>query len=201
MKKFLYVAVLLLSLFLAPNAFAIDEGCDANFPTCSAAGDACYAGCGCPSNSTCTNNGTLTFVSISGNSCTFKDASGNTVTKTCGCYLTSCGDSAPGDPGGPPAGGTTTNIRDEAKELIPINTTLGDYVSRGVNAILLVVALGAFIYLLWGGIDWLQSGGDKERIEKAKSKITNTVIALGVVAAAWAIYLIIDYFFGIGITG
>lgn len=102
---------------------------------------------------------------------------------------------------GGPGGGTTTNIRDEAKELIPINTTLGDYVSRGFNAILLVVALAAFIYLVWGGIDWLQSGGDKERIEKAKSKITNTVIALAVVAAAWAIYLIVDYFFGIGITG
>lgn len=197
MKKIIITIFSLLLLSATPS-YAVDPGCDPSFPNCSSAGDACYAGCGCPSSAGCTENGTYTCVYNGSQSCTCTDAEGNSVTKSCGCYLTSCGGG--GSPGGP-GGGTTSNIRDEAKGLIAINTNLGDFVSRGASAIILVAALGAFIFLLWGGLDYLMSGGDKEKIEKAKSKITNTFIALAIVAAAWAVYLIIDYFFGIGITG
>lgn len=90
-------------------------------------------------------------------------------------------------------------IGSKIKELMPINTSLGDFVSRSISAIILVAGLATFIYLIWGGVEWITSGGEKDKINGAKQKITNAIIGLAIVAGAWAIYLLIDYFFGIGI--
>lgn len=95
----------------------------------------------------------------------------------------------------------SVDIDTPAKELIPINTTLADYVEKGISAIILAAALGTFIFLVYGGVEWIASGGDKDKIQKAKDKLTNAVIGLALVAAAWSIFLIVDYFLGIGITG
>lgn len=92
------------------------------------------------------------------------------------------------------------DIKTPAKELIPINEGLGKFVTNGISAIILAAALGTFIFLVYGGVEWIISGGDKEKIQKAKDKITNAIIGLALVSASWAIYLIIDYFFGIGIA-
>lgn len=91
-------------------------------------------------------------------------------------------------------------IGEKAKDLIPINTSLGDFVSKGVSAIILVAGLATFLYLIMGGISWITSGGDQDKIKEARDRITNAIIGLTIVASAWAIYLLIDYFFGIGIT-
>lgn len=93
------------------------------------------------------------------------------------------------------------DIKTPAKELIPINTNIGDFISRVVSALLIVAALATFIYLVYGGLSWIMSGGDKAKVQEARDRITNAVIGLGIVATAWAIFLLIDYFFGIGITG
>ena len=93
------------------------------------------------------------------------------------------------------------DIETPAKEYIPINTNLGDYVSNGVSAIILVAGIATFLYLIWGGIEWIISGGNKEKVQGAKDKLTNAIIGLGIVAAAWAIFRLVDHFFGIGIAG
>jgi hypothetical protein len=56
-----------------------------------------------------------------------------------------------------------------------------------------------FFYLLWGGIQWLTSGGDKGKTEEAQKRITAAVIGLAIVASAWAIMRVIDAFFGVGL--
>lgn len=93
------------------------------------------------------------------------------------------------------------NLDNEVKSRVAINTDLGSFVSRTISAIIIVAALATFIYLIYGGIQWIMSGGEKEKIKEARAKITQAVIGLTIVASSWAIYLLIDYFFGIGITG
>ncbi len=44
------------------------------------------------------------------------------------------------------------------------------------------------------------SGGEKDKITEARDKITQAIVGLGVVASAWAIFKLVDYFFGIGIA-
>ncbi len=97
-------------------------------------------------------------------------------------------------------GSFNVNIGDETQSRVAINTDLGSFVSKSVSAIILVAGLATFLYLMYGGISWIMAGGDKGKLEEARSKITGGIIGLAIVASAWAIYLLVDYFFGIGIA-
>ena len=98
------------------------------------------------------------------------------------------------------AGSFSVNIGDETKSRVATNTDLGSFVSKTISAIILVAGLATFMYIVYGGISWIMAGGDKGRLEEARSKITNGIIGLAIVASAWAVYLLLDYFFGIGIA-
>lgn len=98
------------------------------------------------------------------------------------------------------SGSFSVNIGDEVKSRVAVNDSLGSFVSKSFSAILLVAGLATFLYLVYGGVQWIGSGGDKGKLEDAKNKITNGIIGLAVVASAWAVYLLIDYFFGIGLA-
>jgi hypothetical protein len=97
-------------------------------------------------------------------------------------------------------GSFSVNIGDETKSRVAINTDLGSFVSKGFSAVLLVAGLATFMYLIYGGLEWIMSAGDKGKLESARGKITNGLIGLAIVASAWAVYLLIDYFFGIGLA-
>jgi len=55
---------------------------------------------------------------------------------------------------------------------------LGKFISFGLNLFIIISAFFLFIYLLWGAYDWIISGGEKEKITKAQSKITNALIGM-----------------------
>lgn len=98
------------------------------------------------------------------------------------------------------SGSFSVNIGDETKSRVAINDSLGSFVSKSFSAVILVAGLATFMYLIYGGVQWISSGGDKGKLEEARSKITNGIIGLAIVASAWAVYLLIDYFFGIGLA-
>lgn len=98
------------------------------------------------------------------------------------------------------AGSFAINVDDQVKSRVAINQDLGTFVSRSFSAVILVAGLATFMYLIYGGIQWIMAGGDKGKLEEARNKITQAIVGLGIVASAWAIYLLVDYFFGIGIT-
>lgn len=77
---------------------------------------------------------------------------------------------------------------------------LGDFVSKVVGFALIIAAMAAFGYLVLGGIQWITGGGDKGKIEEAKNRITNAIIGLAIVAASWAIFLLIDHFLGLNVA-
>lgn len=97
-------------------------------------------------------------------------------------------------------GSFSINVDDQVKDRVAINEDLGTFVSRTFSAIILVAGLATFMYLVYGGVQWIMSGGDKTKLEEARAKITQSIVGLGIVASAWAVYLLVDYFFGIGIT-
>ena len=77
---------------------------------------------------------------------------------------------------------------------------LGDLVSAGVTTVIVIAGLLTFLYLVWGGIEWLTSGGDKDKYEAARNRITAALIGLAIISASWAIMQLISHFFGIQIT-
>ncbi len=78
-------------------------------------------------------------------------------------------------------------------------TNLGTLIGGIVGVAILIAGLLAFIYLVWGGVEWISSGGDKAGMESARNRITAAFVGLGIVVAAWAVAKLIEAFFGISI--
>ncbi|MCB9801833.1 MAG: hypothetical protein H6774_01970 [Pseudomonadales bacterium] len=60
-----------------------------------------------------------------------------------------------------------------------------------------IAALLVFVYLIWGGIEWITSGGDKGKTESARNKITAAIIGLIILAASYALLRIALEFIGV----
>ena len=72
-------------------------------------------------------------------------------------------------------------------------------VSAIVNLILGSAGVVSFIFLLWGGVQWIMAGGDKEALDKSRKKISNALIGLAVVFSSYALMFIVQALFGIQI--
>lgn len=73
------------------------------------------------------------------------------------------------------------------------------YVSTAINLMLGSAGIIAFFFLLWGGLQWILAGGDKEGTEKARKRITSALIGLAIVFSAYALIFIIQALFGIDV--
>ena len=77
-------------------------------------------------------------------------------------------------------------------------TDVGVLINRALTFVMVLGALLVFMYLIWGGIEWITSGGDKGKTESARNKITAAVIGLIVLAASWAILGLVLNFLNVG---
>ncbi len=78
------------------------------------------------------------------------------------------------------------------------NLTAEGVVSTGINILLFVAFVAALGFLIFGGIRWITSGGDKEGTAKAKSTVTSALIGLVIVLASWILLNVITRFFNLG---
>lgn len=74
---------------------------------------------------------------------------------------------------------------------------IGTLISGIVAALLVMASFYAFFQLLLGGLNWISSSGDKGKLEAAQNRITQAVVGLFVVFAAWAIFLFLLKFLGV----
>jgi hypothetical protein len=77
---------------------------------------------------------------------------------------------------------------------------LGLFISQIVDIVLIIAGILVFFYLAWGGLNWIMSSGDKAKVEEARDRITQAIIGLGIVAASWAVFLLLNYFFGLNLV-
>jgi hypothetical protein len=66
---------------------------------------------------------------------------------------------------------------------------------------LLLVSGGVlfFFMTLWGGIEYLMAGGDKEATQKASKRISNALVGLLIVLSSFAIIYLVEAIFGINL--
>ncbi len=76
----------------------------------------------------------------------------------------------------------------------------GALVGRFAGVGLLIAALATFAYILYGGVQWVLAAGDKSKIETAKSAITQGLIGITITAGTFALFGVVNYFFGLGIN-
>jgi hypothetical protein len=87
----------------------------------------------------------------------------------------------------------------EPSQGVPVNN-IGPFISNIINVAIAIAALAAFLMLLWGGFQWITSGGDKTQYEAARNRITYALVGLAIVAAAWAVMQLVGKFFGVSIN-
>lgn len=75
-----------------------------------------------------------------------------------------------------------------------------EIVFRFVDVAIIVSGIALLVYLVWGGVEWLVSGGDKTKIQSAQSRISNAVIGVAFIAVSYAIWLLALTFFGIDVS-
>lgn len=95
------------------------------------------------------------------------------------------------------AAASSTNLFDELVGTNFFQMDFGTFLSRAIDAVIIVGGLAVLLFLVWGAIDWLVSEGDKEKMSSAKGKITNAVIGLAILVAVWAIWQLLLQFFGL----
>ncbi|KKP29718.1 MAG: hypothetical protein UW35_C0035G0005 [Candidatus Collierbacteria bacterium GW2011_GWF2_44_15] len=79
-------------------------------------------------------------------------------------------------------------------------TCIANLVSNIVSVAFILASIAFFVFLVWGGIEWLMSGGDKGKIEMAQKRITSALIGLIIIAASYAIYKLVLTFIGIDLN-
>lgn len=79
------------------------------------------------------------------------------------------------------------------------------YVERIVGNIVgiffAVGGLGVIIYFVWGAVDWILSGGDKEKVNNARKKMTHAIIGLTLLSLSYVIINIVGQIVGFNPLG
>ena len=66
-----------------------------------------------------------------------------------------------------------------------------------INLILVGAGLVAFFFFLYGGLQWILAGGDKEATEKARKRITSSLIGLVIIFSTYAFVALVGQFLGV----
>ncbi len=77
---------------------------------------------------------------------------------------------------------------------------LADLVDNLISLAFFAIGLGFLINLIIGGFQWMASSGDPKSLQTARGRITNSLIGLIIVVAAFSIALIVETVLGIRIV-
>lgn len=77
---------------------------------------------------------------------------------------------------------------------------LSTIISNTYPIFISLAIIAVFGYFLIAGYQWLTAGGDEGKVQSARTRITNALIGLAIIASAFAVFKIIDRFFALGLT-
>jgi hypothetical protein len=73
---------------------------------------------------------------------------------------------------------------------------VGNVINFALRVVMVVAVLLVFFYLIMAGVQWITSGGEKSKTEAARNKITAAIIGLVILAASYAILLLLIRYLG-----
>lgn len=81
-----------------------------------------------------------------------------------------------------------------------VQTDLGVLIASFVGLLILVGAIATLVFMMIGAVQWITAGGDKGKIDSARNKITQAIIGLAIVVSVFALFGVVQYFFGVNIV-
>lgn len=76
----------------------------------------------------------------------------------------------------------------------------GSIVGNVVTILLIIAVVISLFYLVFGGIKWVTSGGDKAKVESARNHIIAAIIGLVISFLAFFILSVVLSFFGMNLS-
>lgn len=80
------------------------------------------------------------------------------------------------------------------------SSKIGSIIGAAVTFILIIAVLIALFFLIMGGIRWITSGGDKGKVDSARSMITAAIVGLVIAFLAFFILQLALGFFGLSLS-
>ena len=74
-------------------------------------------------------------------------------------------------------------------------TDLGQRISQVITFAFVMAIIIALAFLIWGGIKWITSGGEKTGVEEARNHVIAAVVGLIIVFLSYFILNLVVYFF------
>lgn len=76
-------------------------------------------------------------------------------------------------------------------------TVIANIISKGLGLLTIIAGIWFLFQTIISGYNYMSAAGDKARIENAGRKLTNALIGLAIVVAAYAILALIGKFLGV----
>ena len=77
---------------------------------------------------------------------------------------------------------------------------IGTAIGNAVTFIYILAIVIALFYLIWGGLKWLTSGGDKAAVQAAREHIVAAIVGLVLIFLAYFILnIVLQFFLGISL--
>lgn len=71
--------------------------------------------------------------------------------------------------------------------------------SNAMSIFITITIVVTVIFVIWAGIQWVMSGGDKQKVAAARAKLTWGIIGLVVALSAFLLINMFSYFFGVNL--
>lgn len=78
-------------------------------------------------------------------------------------------------------------------------SNLGAFITAAINFLFIIAGISVLVMLVWGALQWIFSGGEKEAVASARNRIINALIGLAILAVAFAIAVVFGRFVGINL--
>ena len=80
----------------------------------------------------------------------------------------------------------------------PDTWSLGNILAWVIKLVFVLASVFVIYNLIFGALEWIQSGGDKERVEKARKRITSAIVGLIILFLVFGGMVAIEQIFGLG---
>ena len=80
-------------------------------------------------------------------------------------------------------------------------SSIGEFVGAGGSLLFIIGVIIFMALFLWGGVEWLTSGGDKGKIQNGRERIMQALIGLTILSLGAAVIILLERFLGIKIIG
>ncbi len=76
-------------------------------------------------------------------------------------------------------------------------TNVGEFLSNVASLLIILAFFLTFFSLILGGLQWIVSGGEKEKVTAARNRLIHALLGLVIVMASWSLMQLTGQFFGI----